>query len=153
MGYEMTKVLANSDVDYWRQMPARESRQTAIFIGSAQGEKVCGILGNAKTGDPVRIVLNRSNLIRVLTAHYEGKDQFFSSRNLGQWAITIEYLKQCLEQILTVFRSEEEVFIASVNRQTSAQNCRAWIKGLQPELKREDGACGIDIFDRQGRGR
>lgn len=147
MGYEMTKVLANSDVDYWRQMPAKESHQSAIFIGSAQGEKVCGLLGEAKTGDAVKIVLNRSNLIHVLTAHYEAKDQFFSSRNLGQWTITVEYLKQCLEQILAVFRTEEEVFIASVNRQTSAQNCRAWIKGLQPELKREDGTCGISIFD------
>lgn len=147
MGYEMTKVLANSDVDYWRQMPAKESHQSAIFIGSAQGEKVRGLLGEAKTGDAVKIVLNRSNLIHVLTAHYEAKDQFFSSRNLGQWTITVEYLKQCLEQILAVFRTEEEVFIASVNRQTSAQNCRAWIKGLQPELKREDGTCGISIFD------
>ena len=147
MGYEMTKALANSDVDYWRQMPKKASHQSAIFIGSAQGEKVCGLLGEAKTGDAVSIVLNRSNLIRVLTAHYEVKDRFFSSRNLGQWTITIEYLKQCLEKILMVFRTEEEVFIASVNRQTSAQNCRAWIKGLQPELKREDGTCGINVFD------
>ena len=140
----LEKQLANTDSIYCTDRV--NSNQTGIFLSNLGVPELDVLFGsNYQSNDTVRLRLSKRNLAFNAVAHVIDGKTWYKRNSNETWPINRKWLNDKLEILENAFSNENEVFLASLNKDEKNTR-RLYLKGLT-SLNRSDWKKTISLRD------